>query len=178
MNEAHATLDTRRSDAVASEIKSRTHSRARRVIEYCGTLPAPAETIFAQLCPTREHDWIDGWAAELIFSRSGYAEEGCVFRTGEDNVTGPGVWVVSHHEPPRLLKIVRVMEHAVVHLVIAVADLGDGSSDLHWTVTVTALDEAGDAAIAALPPGDGLVVGTAGLLAHYLATGGMKGRVG
>ncbi len=165
---SHPSLDTRRSDAIANEFAGREHRRARRVMEYACTVPAPPDTVFAQLCPTREHDWIDGWAAELVHTESGYAEEGCVFRTDEANATGPGVWVVSHHEPPSLLKIVRVMEHAAVHLVIKVADRSDGTSDLHWSVAVTALDEAGDSAVQALPPGDVMVARTAETLKRFL----------
>jgi hypothetical protein len=42
---------------------------------------ASVEKIFPLLCPKREEDWIPGWECETIWSRSGYNEEGCVFRT-------------------------------------------------------------------------------------------------
>ncbi len=42
---------------------------------------AKVEEIFPLLCPKREEEWIPGWECETIWSKSGYNEEGAVFRT-------------------------------------------------------------------------------------------------
>jgi hypothetical protein len=42
---------------------------------------APIERVFPLLCPKREEDWIPGWECETIWSKSGYNEEGAIFRT-------------------------------------------------------------------------------------------------
>jgi len=39
------------------------------------------EKVFPLLCPRREEEWIPGWECETLWSRSGYNEEGAVFRT-------------------------------------------------------------------------------------------------
>lgn len=39
------------------------------------------EKVFPLLCPKREEEWIPGWECETLWSRSGYNEEGAVFRT-------------------------------------------------------------------------------------------------
>jgi hypothetical protein len=42
---------------------------------------APIEQVFPLLCPKREEEWIPGWECETIWSKSGYNEEGAIFRT-------------------------------------------------------------------------------------------------
>lgn len=42
---------------------------------------ATMEEAFPLLCPKREEEWIPGWECEVIWSRSGYNEEGAIFRT-------------------------------------------------------------------------------------------------
>lgn len=44
---------------------------------------AEPEAIFPLLCPVREFDWIPTWDCDLVYTGSGIAEEGCVFRTGK-----------------------------------------------------------------------------------------------
>jgi hypothetical protein len=47
------------------------------VIHCKGTV----EEVFPLLCPKREEEWIPGWECETIWSKSGYNEEGAIFRT-------------------------------------------------------------------------------------------------
>ena len=42
---------------------------------------ATIEEVFPLLCPKREEEWIPGWECETIWSKSGYNEEGAIFRT-------------------------------------------------------------------------------------------------
>ena len=42
---------------------------------------ATVEEVFPLLCPKREEEWIPGWECETIWSKSGYNEEGAIFRT-------------------------------------------------------------------------------------------------
>ena len=70
------------------------------VREYTQRIEAPPAAVFPLLCPVREGEWLDGWAegCELVHSRSGVAEPGCVFRTSH-----PGhpvtTWVITTHDP-------------------------------------------------------------------------------
>lgn len=64
---------------------------------YTQHIVAPPERVFPLLCPVRETEWLDDWTYDLLRSSSGFAEEGCVFRT-----TAPGepetVWIVTRHD--------------------------------------------------------------------------------
>ena len=42
---------------------------------------AKVEDVFPLLCPKREEEWIPGWKCDTLWSRSGYNEEGAIFRT-------------------------------------------------------------------------------------------------
>jgi hypothetical protein len=42
---------------------------------------ARVEDVFPLLCPKREEEWIPGWECETVWSRSGYNEEGAIFKT-------------------------------------------------------------------------------------------------
>ena len=66
--------------------------------EYTQTNDALPEKVFPLLCPVREADWVPGWKHQLIYSESGFAEDGCVFST--PNEGGPEtVWMVTHYDP-------------------------------------------------------------------------------
>ena len=39
------------------------------------------EKIFPLLCPKMEEKWIPGWECEVIYSKSGYNEDGAIFKT-------------------------------------------------------------------------------------------------
>ena len=42
---------------------------------------ATIKEAFPLLCPKREEEWIPGWECDTIWSKSGYNEEGAIFRT-------------------------------------------------------------------------------------------------
>jgi len=67
----------------------------------------PPRDVFPLLCPVREHDWIPHWSGELIYSDSGVAELGCVFRTTAS--AGEETWTVSRYQPPVAIGFVRVL---------------------------------------------------------------------
>lgn len=56
----------------------RTHRVTRtRVLRING----PRDVFFPLLCPVREAEYLSDWEAEILYSKSGVAEEGCTFRT-------------------------------------------------------------------------------------------------
>ena len=69
---------------------------------YRQTINAPPDVVFPLLCPVRETEWLDGWEYEMIYSRSGLAEEGCVFSTPGDGEEDT-VWVISKHDKEKYL---------------------------------------------------------------------------
>jgi len=77
--------------------------RGKRVAhEYVQNNVAPPERVFPLLCPVREADWVPGWAYELIYSKSGVAELGCVFNTLSDDGQ-PTVWMVTEYDPQQFV---------------------------------------------------------------------------
>ena len=109
-------------------------------------IPAPPGRVFPLLCPTREYAWLPGWSCELIYSDSGVAEQGCIFRTSFLN-EGEEVWVVSGYDPEnQRVEMVRFIEGSrVAHVEVSLSAAGDESTRLIWTETITALDEQGNA---------------------------------
>lgn len=74
----------------------------RRVTEYTGLVEAPPEAIFPLLCPVREYEWLYGWKCRMIYSRSGVAEDNCIFETEHGGATF--TWSLSRFEPPRTVE--------------------------------------------------------------------------
>lgn len=106
-------------------------------------LEAPPERIFPLLCPVREYDWIPEWRCGVIHSRSGFAEDGCVFQTDFPH-DGPMTWVVSVYEPPRRIEFVSFVPGlCVMRLRIRVTPRGEGAG-VEWRREFLSLNEAGD----------------------------------
>ncbi len=75
------------------------HSTAKRVEHRCVQRnPAPPEQVFPLLCPVREADWVPDWRYRMVYSRTGVAEEGCVFATPNDDGSET-TWLVTHYDP-------------------------------------------------------------------------------
>jgi hypothetical protein len=70
----------------------------RIIRSYTQHVEAAPEEVFP-LCPVREADWVDGWVdeVEIVHSDSGFARNGCVFRTRR-----PGqpetIWAITRHD--------------------------------------------------------------------------------
>jgi hypothetical protein len=106
----------------------------------------PAE-VFPLLCPEREKDWLPGWDARMIFSRSGIAERGAVFETQHES--GRTLWIVTEYDPPRRVAFARWQpDGLVVHIEISLGRHHEGTTAVCITYTYTAVDEAGAAALA------------------------------
>lgn len=126
-------------------------TNARRSIRV-GTMhhPAPRSAVFALLCPVREREWLEGWAADIVYSESGAAEPGCVFTTvGPEGVLD--VWTISRHDPAAgIVEFVVVATGLYVMLLeVGLEDEGDGTRAL-WRRTFTALSAAGERAMDAI----------------------------
>lgn len=91
-------------------------SNDRRLVRtYKQTLYGDKKEIFDLLCPVREKDWLQGWDYDMVYSRSGYAEKGCVFQT--DNDYGRFQWVISKHDPENFeIQFVKFIQDKIVVL--------------------------------------------------------------
>lgn len=147
----------------------------RIVREYKTVLKAGRAQVFPLLCPVREYDWIPPWRCDLLYSQSGFAELGCVFRTDFGDQWGPEIWVVSLYRPAEVIAFVRTgAMRTTRYEVILEADLQDTAiTHITWRQEITGLNSAGDALVAALGGDEfqAMIVSLNEMLAHYLATG-------
>ena len=67
---------------------------------YVQTNSATPETVFPLLCPVREAEWVPDWKYRLLYSKSGFAELGCVFATPNEDGTET-TWIVTEYKPSR-----------------------------------------------------------------------------
>ncbi len=119
----------------------------RKRFTYTHSVAAPAEDVFPLLCPVREYEWIDWWSCELVYSDSGVAEDGCVFRTR----LGTGeTWVVVRYDEEALSfgTLVFAGDHLVMLLEVELEELGEGRTEVRWSRTYTALDRLGSRLLA------------------------------
>lgn len=156
-------------------------NQLRRTITEELTFSGTPVEVFPLLCPVREYDWIPGWTCEMIYSDSGYAELGCVFRTRSWYVPSGGdpeveTWVVSRYEPHREIGFVRTIEG----LWVSTLDLrlAQGQECTHALATrmFTALTPVGARVLAELDEGAerARLRGIAAGVNHYLTTGQMR----
>lgn len=150
--------------------------KGKRVIQFHEMeISAPAAKVFPLLCPERELDWVDGWSCDLIHSRSGVAENNCIFQTDRRG-EGKRTWIVSRYEPDRTIEFV-IFQHdsAIIKLDLELTESAGGMTNMKATHTITGLDENGNALVDGLPADFTRVRWTrlAEALNHYLRTGEM-----
>lgn len=123
---------------------------AKRVTRtHTQTIQGSSDRVFPLLCPVRERDWLDGWTADIVYSDSGVAEQGCVFRTGHD-AEPDTIWTIAIREedPKRLVFVMTTPGVRVGRLQIDVADLDGDRSSVAIEYTFTSLGAEGDAFVA------------------------------
>lgn len=138
---------------IVAGMNDRTRLTARRpmrtplVRSYVQHIEAPPEGVFPLLCPVREGEWLEGWAesCELIWSASGLAEPGCVFRTIEQGLPET-IWIITEHDPDRgIVVFARVTPGlAASTLHIEVDGSGDGTSAVAIRYTVVPTSPEGE----------------------------------
>lgn len=156
-------------------------NQLRRTVTADLTFTGRPAAVFPLLCPVREYDWIPGWTCEMIYSDSGYAELGCVFRTrswyaGPGGVPAIETWAVSRYEPNRSIGFVRMIDGIWVStLDLRLAPSGEGTRCLA-TRMFTALTPAGAERLADLDEDveRSRLEGIAAGVSHYLTTGRMR----
>ncbi len=67
---------------------------------YTQSISAAPDDVFPLLCPVREHDWAPGWSTDWVISRSGLAEQECMFQTPpKAGAKDASVWIITRHDP-------------------------------------------------------------------------------
>lgn len=148
----------------------------RKVKTYVMKLNAGPSAIFPLLCPIREYEWIEPWSCEMVYSQSGVAENGCVFKTDFPDQGGEETWIVCTYEKDRAISFIRFLHNVkVVRLDIVLEETPDHSTTASWTQVYTGLSETGNQWIRNLLDEQYEQEKTAieKMLNHYLETGRM-----
>ena len=114
----------------------------QKVFSYRQQNEGTPDQVFPLLCPVREKDWIDGWEYEMIYSRSGLIEEGCVFTTphhGDKTTT----WYVTRHDIKQyFVEFVRITPgETVVRIQIQLDELPGNKTAANISYQYTGLNE-------------------------------------
>lgn len=162
----------------------RPQTRTPLVRSYVQQIEAPPDVVFPLICPVREGEWLEGWAehCEVIWSASGLAELGCVFRTTEEG-RPETIWIITDHDPDRgIVTFARVtagLTASTLH--IGVRPSGDAGSAVSIRYTVVPLSPEGEAYAADRYERTELLASVAWWersMNHYLQTGRLLRRDG
>ena len=120
----------------------------RSTFSYVHRIQAAPDVVFPLLCPVREHDYLTDWKADILYSESGVAEEGCVFATPNPEGS-PTTWAITVHdaEAGRIQFVTFTPESRVGRLDVALEPDGDATA-ITFTYTHTAIDPVGEAFLA------------------------------
>lgn len=145
-------MNTERSDAIITRFQDRSWKSERTVFQHEGPVLGTPEEVFPLLCPAREADWIPTWNADIVYSETGYAGKGDVFRTPDSSGFGAGVWVFIGYEENRYVELVQTTADLLVHMKVSLAPLDfdkEGKETLvRWDVVITSLTPEGAAKMA------------------------------
>ena len=107
--------------------------------EHAHEFSYPCSEIFQLGCPVREDDWLTGWKElrEIIYTESGFAELGCVFKTkAMPHLMGPATWMNNVFDPPERIQYCAVNENLVYQIEWELRPLETGCAMLmkrRWT---------------------------------------------
>jgi hypothetical protein len=143
--------------------------------EFTQELQGSAAQVFPLLCPVREVEWIQGWEPDVVYSRSGQAEEDCVFITWEG--ADEAIWVITSHdrEAGHLEFVKTTPASLLTRIRIQLKDAGPGRCLAHVSYRHTSLSPRGDGLVAAFTQErwEGLMRRWEARLNHFLVTGRM-----
>lgn len=120
--------------------------KAKRVTRnYVQTIQARPSVVHCLICPVKEAEWLDGWDYQLIFSHSGFAEQGCVFTSrgaGEKDT----IWLITKRDDTAHETVfARITpESRVAEVTVRIEDGGEQTSRVHINYTITAITEEGN----------------------------------
>ena len=150
-------------------------NRNRTIKSYAMRLNSVPNVIFPLLCPVREYDWIETWRCEMIYTKSGFAELDCVFKTKFPNEDAEETWVVSKYEYPHEIEFVRVNSFRSIRYSIKLVSLDSGLTQATWQQIITGLNNAGDNFVADYKDEayENLMKKLENMINHFLNTGEM-----
>ncbi|MDY0361257.1 MAG: hypothetical protein RBR08_07380 [Desulforegulaceae bacterium] len=125
----------------------------RRYFSHYQTISANAEEVFPLFCPVRSYEWIEDWDAILIYSKSGYAEQGCVFKTFDPD-DGEDIWIISEYNPPSFIKFIKFNNLRTIIYKISFVNTKNNLCKIIYDQEITGLNEKGNEFVADLEKSD------------------------
>ena len=167
-------MNKERSNQRTREWKESTPKLARKAFTAQRIFRTTPEKLFPLLCPTTELDWLPGWDATLLHTASGVSEYNAIFSTSFFGTEE--LWVCTRFEPGKAMEYSAVSGHVASKMDIALTDNCDGTTTGRWLITISALTEAGNAAVGQVDKAKQYLEEKAlDSLVHYIDTGEMKG---
>ena len=111
---------------------------------YTQKMVASSTRVFPLLCPVRELEWVKGWPLLKAYTKSGFAEQDCVFITkGEKEEDS--IWMITRYDPAvHFVEMVKVTPGKTsCKLQIQLSETGLNSCDSTITYTYIALSREG-----------------------------------
>lgn len=110
---------------------------------YIQKLHGKPGDIFPLLCPVREAEWAKGWDPLAVFTRSGFAEDNCIFITGDREPES--IWVITCFDPMvHVLEIVKFTPGLTVcRIRISLSENTRGETDADVRYMYTAMSDEG-----------------------------------
>jgi len=134
-------------ESIADRRPTRSPQRASR--SQVLHIRAARKEVFSLLCPVREAEYLSGWKADILYSESGVAEEGCVFRTQRPGMA-PSIWTITKHDANagRIEFVVVTPESHVTFLHLDLVATPGNACDVTFTYTHRAISDVGCSFIA------------------------------
>jgi len=164
-------MDTSKSERITRDYLQNERKYKRKIRKFSGTFDTTPERIFPLLCPAREADWIPGWNCELIYTKTGYAEDKCIFRTDKSNSAGEGLWTFTGFKLNEYIEFVKFQEDILMHCKISITQNQNGTTTASWNITSTALTENGNKEIDKMSKEDKSSKALFNMIDHYLKKG-------
>ena len=165
-------MNTEKSDKMVEQWRKTVHPLQRSRITRQRIFNTSPDRLFPLLCPTTEYDWLPGWHCQLLHSDSGYAEYNAVFTTGFFG--REELWVCTGFEPNRAIEYARTSQDNCAKMDIRLSDNDDGTVTGTWVITVSALNQQGNVAVAELAASEQAMEQVLDALAYYVDKGVMK----
>lgn len=130
-----------------------TFKAVKRIFSHKQKISAPPEIIFPLFCPVRNYEWIPDWESELIYSKSGFAEPGCIFKTF-DPYEGEDLWVTYKYQPYSSLFFMRINQFRTMKYKIYFSSTSKTESELIWRQEIVSVNSKGSEFVADLEKQD------------------------
>jgi len=107
---------------------------------------AAVKEVFPLLCPKREEEWIPGWECQTLWSKSGYNEDGAIFKTTKPYGTELYWTTLRYDIDNRIVDFLVTAPHLFMMRYIITLDIVEANRlTITFSQTFTSISDGGDA---------------------------------